>query len=160
MFLRVALVVAIAVSSGCNSSAPSVTADQSTAEATLRSFYNAIEAKDADRVVALLRAKEGTPLSTARDKTLRDGLMRVFARAAIHVTATRVVSMRALESDAIALLPTGTSAVRLVFAAEGTGNACISLPINNGTAPFAEIQGRWYVLEDAQFGLPFSAVNC
>ena len=161
--LRLAsFLIAIVFVAGCTtgSNAPAASPDQSSAEATLRTFYSAIQANDTERIAGLVRTKEGTALSTIQDAVMRDGLKRVFAGGAVHVTAVRVTSSGPLESEAMQLLPVGTTAARLVFAVDGTGNACLPLPIINGTGSFAQLQGRWYVLEERLFGLPFSSLNC
>ncbi len=91
---------------------------------------------------------------------MRDGLKRVFAGGTVHVTAVRVTFSGPLESEAMQLLPVGTTGARLVFGVDGTGNACLPLPIINGTGSFVQLQGRWYVLEERLFGVPFSTLSC
>ena len=156
------LVLGILISASCAGSAdgPTASPDQSSAEAALRSLYAAIDAKNASAVIVLFRAKNGAALSSVQEKTMRDGLARIFARNATHVASVRVNASGPLEPDALALLPPGTNAVRLTFTADGTGNECLTLPITNGTGPFAQLQGRWYVLEELLFGLPFAVMTC
>jgi ketosteroid isomerase-like protein len=159
-FAGVVLTLLISISCVSRLTLPTPSSDQSSAEAALRSFYGAIEAKDADTVVGLFRAKDGTALSSTQERTMRDGLKRVFAGTPAHVTTVRVDTARPLETEAMNLLPFGTAAVRLTFAVDGTGSACFPLPMQNGTSPFAQLQGRWYILEELQFGFPFTVLNC
>jgi hypothetical protein len=157
----VALLIAASLSLTCAGSlGSSGIQDQSSAEATLRSFYTALEAKNLDGVVNLFRAKTGAALSASEDSAIQEGLRRVFAADPIHISAIQVTGSRALEPDAIRLLPSRVSAIRLTFSVTGSANTCLPLPISNGTGPFAELQGKWYMLEDVQFGLPFTVLRC
>jgi hypothetical protein len=156
----VAVTLALTISCGSLTVPAKTTPDQSSAEAVLRSLYTALAERDAEAVVGLVRAKDGGELAAAEQRAMRDGLDRTFASGPIRVTAVRVLASRPLDTDAARLLPPNVRGAQLIFEVDGSGNACVPLPIVTGTAPFAEIGHRWYALEDVHFGVPFTTLPC
>lgn len=155
-----AAILAVLLIMGCGPLGGGFSPSRSSAEETVRTFYSAIEAQDREGAIGLVRAKDGSSLAATQTSALRERLAEVFQSGPIHVSGLTVTSRTSLEEDAVRLLPAGTTSTRLVFRVEGSGNGCLPLPINQATSPLALIDGRWYILEDAHFGLPLTVLSC
>ena len=159
--LVASLVISCSTVAAPSSAVQASRSDQASPQAALQSMYLALASRDVDAIPSLVRAKNGGTLSAQQVRQVKAGSEQIVAAGPLHVSTVQVVATLPLDATAVSLLPSGTNAVRATFDVEGTGNSCLHLPLRNAEAPLAEINGDWYVLEDATFGLPFgSPLHC
>lgn len=156
--LRLVLIIfASTLLASCIVPAPN---DQSSARAVVTALYARFQSGRYDDALGLLRTKDGTALTAASQGAIKQSWESALKDSGFHVTTINFTGERPLEDDARALLPAGADAVRLTFDVDGVSDAkCWKLPVKNATVSLAQIDGRWYVLEELHFPGSF-VVRC
>lgn len=155
--LRIALAVLLLAACGAISD---VAVDQSSARATVHSFYAALELRRVDDALGLLRTKDGAVLARDLHDRIAQAWDAGYRNGTIHIRAITFTHEAPLEDRARSLLPPGTEAVRLTFDIDGsTDSECNKLPARNVTTPAARLDGRWYLIEEVDFPLA-TVIQC